>query len=173
MERLPKLGRSSASLIKESYHAPFHVCTDRPFGGLGLRFGGPYGTSGHHDLRHAAIHHNDHRCSAASGPEYDHDSPQDDDLLSDLHNWELWLNWVHSSSVVARGDIMDREHVKGAVDNAKGAVKDAAGKVTGDKKLQAEGKMDKAKGAAHNAAGDIKDATRSAINSQPGSGSGS
>jgi uncharacterized protein YjbJ (UPF0337 family) len=68
---------------------------------------------------------------------------------------------------------MDREHVKGAVDNAKGAVKDAAGKLTGDAKLQAEGKMDKAKGAAHNAAGDVKDATRSAINSQPGSGSGS
>jgi uncharacterized protein YjbJ (UPF0337 family) len=59
---------------------------------------------------------------------------------------------------------MDREHVKGGVDNAKGAVKDAAGKVTGDTKLQAEGKMDKAKGAAHNAAGDVKDAARDAVN---------
>ena len=38
----------------------------------------------------------------------------------------------------------------------------AAGKVTGDKKLQTEGKMDKAKGAAHEAAGDIKDAVRKA-----------
>ena len=28
---------------------------------------------------------------------------------------------------------MDREHVKGAADKAKGAIKDAAGKVTGDK----------------------------------------
>ena len=57
---------------------------------------------------------------------------------------------------------MDREHVKGAADKAKGAVKDAAGKVTGDAKLQAEGKIDKAKGAAHNAAGDLKDAARKA-----------
>jgi uncharacterized protein YjbJ (UPF0337 family) len=57
---------------------------------------------------------------------------------------------------------MDREHVKGAADKVKGAVKDAAGKVTGDKKLQTEGKMDKAKGAAHNVAGDVKDAVRKA-----------
>jgi uncharacterized protein YjbJ (UPF0337 family) len=52
---------------------------------------------------------------------------------------------------------MDREHIKGAADKVKGAVKDTAGKVTGDKKMQAEGKMDKAKGAAHNAVGDAKD----------------
>ena len=55
---------------------------------------------------------------------------------------------------------MDREHVKGAADKAKGAIKDAAGKVTGDKELQTEGKIDKAKGSAHNAAGDVKDAIR-------------
>ena len=41
---------------------------------------------------------------------------------------------------------MDREHVKGAADKAKGAIKEAAGKVTGDRKLQTEGKIDKAKG---------------------------
>ena len=57
---------------------------------------------------------------------------------------------------------MDREHVKGAADKMKGAVKDTAGKLTGDKKLQAEGKIDKAKGAAHNVAGDVKDAARDA-----------
>jgi uncharacterized protein YjbJ (UPF0337 family) len=57
---------------------------------------------------------------------------------------------------------MDREHVKGAADKAKGAVKDAAGKITGDTKLEAEGKIDKAKGSAHNAAGDVKDAVRKA-----------
>ena len=39
-------------------------------------------------------------------------------------------------------------------------VKDAAGKVTGDEKMQAEGKMDKAKGAARTAAGDAKDTAR-------------
>ncbi len=59
---------------------------------------------------------------------------------------------------------MDREHVKGAADKAKGAIKDTAGKVTGDKELQTEGNLDKAKGSAHNAAGDVKDALRNASN---------
>lgn len=57
---------------------------------------------------------------------------------------------------------MDREHVKGAADKVKGTIKDAAGKLTDDKKLQAEGKFDKAKGSAHNVAGDVKDAVRKA-----------
>ncbi|MBV8512675.1 MAG: CsbD family protein [Xanthobacteraceae bacterium] len=57
---------------------------------------------------------------------------------------------------------MDREHVKGAADKAKGAIKDTAGKITGDTKLEAEGKIDKAKGSAHNTAGDVKDAVRKA-----------
>jgi uncharacterized protein YjbJ (UPF0337 family) len=57
---------------------------------------------------------------------------------------------------------MDREHVKGAADKAKGAIKDTAGKVTGDRELQKEGKSDKAKGDLHNAAGDVKDAFRKA-----------
>jgi uncharacterized protein YjbJ (UPF0337 family) len=57
---------------------------------------------------------------------------------------------------------MDREHVEGAADKAKGAIKEAAGKVTGDKELQTEGKLDKAKGSAHNSAGDLKDALRNA-----------
>ena len=61
--------------------------------------------------------------------------------------------------------IMDSEHVKGAADDVKGAIKDTAGKITGDEKLQAEGKMDKVKGAAHNAVGDVKDAVRDATKS--------
>jgi uncharacterized protein YjbJ (UPF0337 family) len=55
---------------------------------------------------------------------------------------------------------MDREHVKGAADKAKGSIKDTAGKITGDKQLQSEGKIDKAKGDVHNAVGDVKDAAR-------------
>ena len=55
---------------------------------------------------------------------------------------------------------MDREHIKGAADKAKGAIKGAAGKITGDRELQSEGKFDKAKGDAHNALGNIKDAAR-------------
>ena len=57
---------------------------------------------------------------------------------------------------------MDREHVKGTADKAKGAIKDTTGKVMDDKRLQAEGKFDKAKGAAHDAVGDVKDAARKA-----------
>ena len=59
---------------------------------------------------------------------------------------------------------MDKEHVKGAADKAQGAIKDAGGKMTGDKELQAEGKMDKAKGAVHSAVGDTKDAAKDAVN---------
>lgn len=55
---------------------------------------------------------------------------------------------------------MDREHVKDAANKAKGAIKNTAGKFTGDKELQSEGKVDKAKGDAHNAAGNVKDAVR-------------
>jgi uncharacterized protein YjbJ (UPF0337 family) len=55
---------------------------------------------------------------------------------------------------------MDKEHIKGAADKAKGAVKDAFGKMTDDKQMQVEGKFDKAKGAAHEAVGDAKDAAR-------------
>ena len=55
---------------------------------------------------------------------------------------------------------MDREHVKGTADKAKGAIKDTAGKMTGDTKMQAEGKLDKAKGAARKVVGDVKDADR-------------
>lgn len=57
---------------------------------------------------------------------------------------------------------MDKEHVKGVAEKAKGAVKEGAGKVSGDKKLQREGKIDKAKGSAHKVAGDVKDAARDA-----------
>jgi uncharacterized protein YjbJ (UPF0337 family) len=57
---------------------------------------------------------------------------------------------------------MDREHVKGAADKAKGTIKEGAGKLTGNRDLETEGKVDKAKGSVHNAAGDVKDAARNA-----------
>jgi uncharacterized protein YjbJ (UPF0337 family) len=82
------------------------------------------------------------------------------------------FNLVHSGTapeikryqpIVKKGEkIMDREHVKGAAEKAKGAIKDTAGKIAGDKELQTEGKLDKAKGEAHNIAGDVKDAVRKA-----------
>jgi uncharacterized protein YjbJ (UPF0337 family) len=57
---------------------------------------------------------------------------------------------------------MDREHVKGFAEKTKGAIKEGAGKLSGDKELEHEGKADKAKGDLHEAAGNIKDAARNA-----------
>jgi uncharacterized protein YjbJ (UPF0337 family) len=59
--------------------------------------------------------------------------------------------------------MMDKEHVKGALDKTKGAVKDAVGGLTGDTRTQAEGKVDKAKGAVRQKVGDAKDAARDAV----------
>jgi len=55
---------------------------------------------------------------------------------------------------------MDKDRVKGMAKQAKGSIKDTAGKVSGDAKLQAEGKADKIKGKVQNAAGGLKDAAR-------------
>ena len=57
---------------------------------------------------------------------------------------------------------MNREHVKSAYAKAKGAVKNAFGRMTGKKKMQAEGEMDKAKGQMQEKAGDAKDTVRHA-----------
>jgi len=57
---------------------------------------------------------------------------------------------------------MDQDRIKGAANQAKGVMKDAAGKATGDAKLQAEGKADKLKGKIQNAAGGVKDSLREA-----------
>jgi uncharacterized protein YjbJ (UPF0337 family) len=59
---------------------------------------------------------------------------------------------------------MDRDRIEGAGDKAKGSIKEAAGKLTGDAKLQAEGRADKAAGSVKNAVGGAKDAVRDALN---------
>jgi uncharacterized protein YjbJ (UPF0337 family) len=58
---------------------------------------------------------------------------------------------------------MDKDRVEGASKQAKGSVKEAVGNVTGDQKLQAEGKGDKAAGKVQNAVGGAKDAVREAL----------
>lgn len=55
---------------------------------------------------------------------------------------------------------MDRDRVEGMADKAKGSIKETAGKLTGDAKLQAEGKADKAAGSVKNAIGGAKDTLR-------------
>lgn len=59
--------------------------------------------------------------------------------------------------------MVDQNRVQGAWDKTKGAVKEGVGNVTGDEKMQAEGKADKVKGHAESAVGGAKDAARDAL----------
>ena len=55
---------------------------------------------------------------------------------------------------------MNKDRIQGSAHQAKGAVKEAAGKVTGDAKLKAEGAAEKTAGKIQNAIGGIKDAMK-------------
>lgn len=55
---------------------------------------------------------------------------------------------------------MNKDRIEGVAKQAKGSVKETAGKVTGDAKLQAEGKADKVEGKVQNAVGGMKDAAK-------------
>jgi uncharacterized protein YjbJ (UPF0337 family) len=48
----------------------------------------------------------------------------------------------------------------GTKDKVKGSLKEAAGKVTGDRRTEAEGKTDQAKGKAKDAASDVKESAK-------------
>lgn len=52
---------------------------------------------------------------------------------------------------------MKNNRVEGSVRQAKGHVKEAAGKITGDAKLKAEGRSDKIAGKVQNAVGGVED----------------
>jgi uncharacterized protein YjbJ (UPF0337 family) len=58
---------------------------------------------------------------------------------------------------------MDKDRVAGAARRLKGSVKEAFGKITGDRKTRAEGTAEKAAGKAQNAAGSAKDKVRDAV----------
>ncbi len=58
---------------------------------------------------------------------------------------------------------MDKDRIEGAARTAKGAVKETAGKVVGDTKMEAEGKVEKAAGKVQNTVGGAKDAARDAL----------
>ena len=55
---------------------------------------------------------------------------------------------------------MDKDRIDGSAEQAKGAVKETAGKIFGDKKLETDGKTDKTAGKVQNAIGGLKDAVR-------------
>jgi len=55
---------------------------------------------------------------------------------------------------------MDKNRIEGAAQKTGGRIKEAAGKATGDSKLEMEGKKDKTVGGVKNAVGGMKDAAR-------------
>lgn len=55
---------------------------------------------------------------------------------------------------------MHKDEMKGSARQAGGAMKEAAGKITGDEKLRREGAVDQAHGKVEKAAGSIKSAAR-------------
>jgi uncharacterized protein YjbJ (UPF0337 family) len=61
---------------------------------------------------------------------------------------------------------MDKDRVAGSAKKTKGSMKEAIGKVTGDSKTQAEGKIEKTEGSVQNAAGGVKDTVRDATDSR-------
>jgi len=55
---------------------------------------------------------------------------------------------------------MDKDRIEGAAEQAKGKIKEIAGKLSGDAKLEGEGKADQVAGKIQNTIGGIKDTLR-------------
>jgi uncharacterized protein YjbJ (UPF0337 family) len=58
---------------------------------------------------------------------------------------------------------MNKDRIEGSLKQAGGSVKEAAGHLTGDAKLKAEGKADKLSGKIQNAVGGAKAAAKEAL----------
>jgi uncharacterized protein YjbJ (UPF0337 family) len=56
--------------------------------------------------------------------------------------------------------MVDPDRVEGSLAQAKGKIKEVAGKVTGDANLESDGKADQVAGKIQNAVGGIKDTLR-------------
>lgn len=59
---------------------------------------------------------------------------------------------------------MHKDQVTGRVEQAKGAIKEVAGKVVGNESLEAKGKVQKTAGKAKAAVGDIKSDAKAIVN---------
>ncbi len=59
--------------------------------------------------------------------------------------------------------MVNSDQVKGVAKQAKGSVKEAAGKMTGDRETQAEGTADKVEGKVQKGYGDAKDSVKKAL----------
>ncbi|WP_306002087.1 CsbD family protein [Brevundimonas sp. C43] len=54
----------------------------------------------------------------------------------------------------------DHDRIEGAAKNIGGKIKEGVGKLTGDTKMQAEGKADQVEGKVQNTVGGVKDSLR-------------
>ena len=72
----------------------------------------------------------------------------------------VWYFLIRNKRPATSSAGVDRDRVAGSAEYAKGSLKDSAGSVLGDSKLQAEGKIDKAQGRTQNTVGGIKDTLR-------------
>jgi uncharacterized protein YjbJ (UPF0337 family) len=68
-----------------------------------------------------------------------------------------------SSTVVSERIFMNKDQVKGRVEEAKGSVKETTGKAVGNDRLQSQGAVDKAVGKAQANYGDAKEKVKDAI----------
>ncbi|MDP2411874.1 MAG: CsbD family protein [Pseudolabrys sp.] len=59
---------------------------------------------------------------------------------------------------------MNKDRIEGSYEQAKGKVKEVAGKATGDTKLETEGKAQQVAGKVQNTVGGMKDAVKDAVN---------
>jgi uncharacterized protein YjbJ (UPF0337 family) len=65
-------------------------------------------------------------------------------------------------AIQTRRNTMNKDRIEGSALQAKGAVKETLGNITGDAKLKADGKSDKAAGMIQNAIGGAKDTIKGA-----------
>ena len=81
-------------------------------------------------------------------------------MTSDLEPRPLFASCHVYTDRLGGHDMVDKDRIKGSAEQAKGKVKEWAGKITGDKKSEAEGKADQVKGKVQNTVGGLKDAIR-------------
>lgn len=58
---------------------------------------------------------------------------------------------------------MHKDQIKGTAKDIKGSAKEAAGRATGDRRMEAEGAAEKTKGKVQRGVGNLKDAARNAL----------
>jgi uncharacterized protein YjbJ (UPF0337 family) len=74
-----------------------------------------------------------------------------------------WWNLTGERTLFTRNDgefQMDKDRIQGSAVQVKGKMKEVAGKVVGDSKLESEGKVNQVEGKIQNTIGGIKDTLR-------------